>query len=69
MSETMKASEDLVQDPAGEWVSRAHLVFRDLPGYPWLPCPICGGTESCDDTVLERARRAIPGLQLEMKTQ
>jgi hypothetical protein len=37
-------------------------IFRAMAGYPWLPCPICGGTESCDDTVLERARAAHPGL-------
>lgn len=33
-------------------------TLRALPGYPWLPCPICGGTEGCDDTVAERARAA-----------
>jgi hypothetical protein len=43
-------------------------IFRDMPGYPWLPCPICkqegfpNATESCDHTVLERARCAHPGL-------
>lgn len=41
-----------------------HAMFKALPGYPWLPCPICKGTGSCDDTVLERARAAIPGLIL-----
>lgn len=37
-------------------------IFRALPGYPWLPCPICGFNGSCDHTVLERARAAHPGL-------
>lgn len=27
-----------------------------LPGYPFLPCPICGGVEGCDHSVPERAR-------------
>jgi hypothetical protein len=39
-------------------------IFRALPGYPWLPCPICGFNGSCDHTVLERARAAHPGLVL-----
>lgn len=30
--------------------------FKALPGYPWLPCPICNGIEGCDHTVPERAR-------------
>ena len=37
-------------------------TLRALPGYPWLPCPICKGTESCDHIGAERARAAIPGL-------
>jgi hypothetical protein len=43
-------------------------IFRAIPGYPWLPCPICKAEgfpraiESCDHTVLERARVAHPGL-------
>ncbi len=44
--------------------ARGHLILRDLPGYPWLPCPICGGTESCDHTGRERARAALPNLYL-----
>jgi hypothetical protein len=32
--------------------------MRMLPGYPWLPCPICHGTEGCDHTVPERMRAA-----------
>lgn len=26
-----------------------------IPGYPFLPCPICGGVEGCDHGVVERA--------------
>lgn len=37
-------------------------TLRALPGYPWLPCPICKGTESCDHIAAERAQTAIPGL-------
>lgn len=43
-------------------------IFRAMPGYPWLPCPACklegypNAVESCDHTVLERARVAHPGL-------
>jgi hypothetical protein len=37
-------------------------TLRALPGYPWLPCPICKGTESCDHIGAERARASIPGL-------
>lgn len=43
-------------------------IFRAMPGYPWLPCPICkqegypNAIESCDHTVLERARVAHPSL-------
>lgn len=39
-----------------------HQTFLALPGYPWLPCPICKCTESCDHTKFERANAAIPGL-------
>lgn len=38
-------------------------TLRALPGYPWLPCPICKCTGSCDHIAAERARAAIPGLQ------
>lgn len=37
-------------------------IFRAMPGFPWLPCPICKGTESCDHTVRERASAEHPGL-------
>jgi hypothetical protein len=60
MSET-----NLVRDESGKLVSRGRLVFKDLPGYPWLdPCPRCGYRGSCDCTVLERARAALPNLYL-----
>lgn len=39
-------------------------TLRALPGYPWLPCPICKGTGSCDHIAAERAQTAIPGLVL-----
>ncbi len=32
-----------------------------LPGFPFLPCPICRGIESCDHTGYERANAAHPG--------
>jgi hypothetical protein len=38
------------------------MPLKTLPGYPWLPCPICKGIEGCDHTVWERAHRALPGL-------
>lgn len=42
-------------------------VLRGLPGYPFLPCPICGYSgDSCDHTGYERARAAIPGLVLDV---
>jgi len=37
-------------------------TLRAIPGYPWLPCPICKGTESCDHIAAERAQAAHPGL-------
>jgi hypothetical protein len=46
-------------------VNNADVVEADLmalPGYPWLPCPICKGTEGCAHSVPERARTAHPGL-------
>lgn len=55
---------DLVRDEHGNLVSRGHLVLRDLPGYPWLPCPICRGTGSCDHTGLERAKAAVSNLYI-----
>lgn len=38
-------------------------TLRAMPGYPWLPCPICQhegfeGTASCDHIAAERARAA-----------
>lgn len=44
---------------------RIPSIFRAMPGYPWLdPCPRCGFRESCECSVLERARKAHPGLIL-----
>lgn len=31
-----------------------------LPSFPFLPCPICHGTEGCDHTTYERANAAHP---------
>ncbi len=51
-----------------EWSAKS--LFRALPGYPWLPCPICkmegypNETEGCDHTVKERAQAAHPSLHL-----
>ena len=39
-----------------------HAFMASLPGYPWLPCPICSGTEGCDDTVVERLRATLQTL-------
>lgn len=39
-------------------------VLQSLPGYPFLPCPICLGTEGCDHSVPERARTTHPSLVL-----
>jgi len=36
--------------------------LENLPGYPFLPCPICHGIEGCDHAVPERARATHPGL-------
>ena len=36
--------------------------IRALPGYPWLPCPICKGAEGCDHAAPERARAANPAV-------
>lgn len=48
-----------------EMIAEMNLrVLQNLPGYPWLPCPVCHGTEGCDHTVPERARTAHPGLQM-----
>lgn len=46
-------------EPFKEALSAAWAkFFRSLPGYPWLPCPICKGVEGCDHIVGERARAA-----------
>ncbi len=46
-------------------VSEARRLFGAVPGYPFLPCPICKVTESCDHTVRERAEATHPGLVLD----
>ena len=38
--------------------------LRALPGYPWLPCPICRGVEGCDHTVPERAAAIHPAAHI-----
>lgn len=45
-------------------VARLMATLKALPGYPWLPCPICHGVEGCDHSVTERARTAHPGLAM-----
>jgi hypothetical protein len=37
----------------------AYRTLLDSLGYPWLPCPICNGTEGCDHSYPERARAAL----------
>ena len=55
----------LTKDEHGKMVTRAHLIFRDLPGYPWVdPCPKCGFRGSCDCTVRERALAAYPNMHI-----
>lgn len=45
-----------------EHVLLPRSMFKAMPGYPWLPCPICKREgfpqciEGCDHSVLERAR-------------
>lgn len=54
---------------APDEVSEAHALFSALPGYPFLPCPICvgegfKGMDGCDHTALERAQATHPGFTL-----
>lgn len=49
-----------MQETIETWIA----TLKALPGYPWLPCPICKSDEGCDHPVPERARAAIPGLVL-----
>lgn len=37
-------------------------MLKSLPGYPFVPCASCKGTEGCDHNVYERALAAHPGL-------
>jgi hypothetical protein len=39
-------------------------VLQALPGYPFLPCPICHNAEGCDHSVPERARAIHPSVVL-----
>ncbi len=41
----------------------ARQWLKAIPGYPFLPCPICRGIEGCDHPVPMRARATHPGLQ------
>ena len=49
-------------------------TLRALPGYPWLPCPICkregyaNAVGSCDHVAAERAQASLPGLVLDKPT-
>lgn len=45
------ANDTLMQEADARFI-------QSLPGYPFLPCPICKGTEGCDHTVPERMRAA-----------
>ena len=59
---------------SGEKANWDGIKPKDLPGYPWLPCPICkregfpNAIESCDHTRWERARAAHPSLHLPTST-
>lgn len=48
---------------------QAHKMFSAMPGYPFLPCPICNFDASCEHTVLERAQATHPGLVMEPAAQ
>ena len=49
-----------------EEIETEHIIdtLKALPGYPWMPCPICNMREGCCHPFPERARAAIPGLVL-----
>lgn len=38
-----------------EHTDMVEKALNEIPGYPFLPCPICHGTEGCDHSVPERA--------------
>jgi hypothetical protein len=50
---------DAANGAMGEREASAHETLLQALGYPWLPCPICKGTEGCDHSVPERARAAL----------
>lgn len=58
---TKKAIAETMRSLAPDNYAIQNLIA--LPGYPFMPCPICHGVESCDHTVPERARASHPGLQ------
>jgi Lar family restriction alleviation protein len=51
--------EDAANGAVGEREASAYETLLQALGYPWLPCPICKGTEGCDHSVPERARAAL----------
>jgi hypothetical protein len=50
---------DAANGVMGEREASAYEALLQALGYPWLPCPICKGTEGCDHSVPERARAAL----------
>jgi hypothetical protein len=48
---------------SGEREASAYETLLQALGYPWLPCPICKGTEGCDHPYPERARAALSAPQ------
>ena len=49
----------LTRDQHKELLDEVDARFmQSLPGWPFLPCPICRGTEGCDHSVTERMRAA-----------
>jgi hypothetical protein len=64
--EAFKASEQAVKLAASTSANvaqgaepTAYKTLLEALGYPWLPCPICNGTEGCDHSYPERARVAL----------
>jgi hypothetical protein len=48
---------------SAEREASAYETLLQALGYPWLPCPICKGTEGCDHPYPERARAALSAPQ------
>lgn len=60
----------MTSDEHKKMLSEADARFmQQLPGYPFLPCPICHGTEGCDHSVPERMRAAGVNWQSSAKPQ